>query len=282
MGTHERAATTLATFGEWTFSHQLAARLVVTEDCLHGAKLHLLSTPQEVIQAVLDGRSEYGLIPYHNKYANSRGVPSSYRMLMQPDINVHCLIRHDIVVMLAAPAGSTLADVHTIRLMPVLEPQCSEFLGKLNEVRPDTADIQKTADAMLDVSTRGIGYAALGTLEAAEHFQLPVLQAGVQNAGNVTLFLLISRASAPSGGDRLVGFEVDSAVSADRVIGQVVQPALESSGWLATGTFVLEDRAQLNAQGNNYFVMVPASPSSNLNLEPQSPFIVNWRDLGRV
>jgi arogenate/prephenate dehydratase len=110
----------------------------------------------------------------------------------------HCLL---------APAGTALADVHTVASHPQALAQCAGYLRRLGAanggggggaITREAAD--DTAGAARDLARHPRpGVAAIASARAAELYGLDILASGVQDsADNVTRFLVLGRDPAVS------------------------------------------------------------------------------------
>ncbi len=272
------ASITLATYSKNSFTYELAEQLASPEGLFPGAQLMVMENPSSVIDLVASDQANYGLVPWWNLYANTRGVPVPYRLLAEKGVFVHRVVRKRIKLCMAATPGTAFGDVKTVYTMSVLRPQCGQFIdGLLGVDIVDDAGIKSTPEAMDRALSHGSGAAAIGPLRAATEKGLDVLQDGVENPENTTSFFVISRLQPTPGGLRLLFAEVSSEVSEDEALGKVLAPMFRRSEYLAYD-FRLEDRV-CSGEKNHLFI-VSASPS------PEPPFplvhehLVSVKDIG--
>ncbi|HLF79019.1 MAG TPA: prephenate dehydratase [Dehalococcoidia bacterium] len=110
---------------------------------------------------------------------------------------------------LIAARGTSLADIQVVMSHPQALGQCHRFIDNmLPGIRLDAA---LSTSGAVEEAVRTRGYAAIGTLRAAELYGGEVLATGIQDAkNNKTRFFLLARQDAePTGDDKTsVVFEV--------------------------------------------------------------------------
>jgi prephenate dehydratase len=160
---------------------------------------HALSAVPEfddVFAAVSRGRAQRGIIPIENSLTGS--IHQNYDLLLEKELFItgeiflrvsHCLIanhgvrRHDIRRVFSHPQGLA---------------QCRNFLGKLPQV--ERVPVSNTAVAVRKIRDAGLlDAAAIASLQAAIDYDMNVLTHNIEdNKANITRFLIISKACAPS------------------------------------------------------------------------------------
>ena len=140
---------------EYSYSHLLGRKI------FFGEELVLYSRIEEIFSAVVEQRAAKGIIPIEN--------------MLQGSVRIrHCL---------AAKNNNYIRIVSH----PQALAQCSGFVaGK------EAIESSSTSKAM-EMAAQDESLAALGSVEAAERYELNILQQNLEdNPGNVTRFLLIS------------------------------------------------------------------------------------------
>ncbi len=269
----------LATYREFTYSHQLAALLRQDDPLFAGCEVRIESTWRDIAEAVKSGVADYGLIPLKNRWARTKGVPLTYRLLMSDDIYVHRLIPHRVDVHMAATREVKRSDIRVVHVMEVQVAQCSQRLDDLGDrVEIDMKGIDDTAEAMRRAAEGGHGHVGLGTIEAIRHFDLTILERSVQNPDNVTSFLLVSRLRAPVGGVRLVAFEIDAAQVHEGQAANVAQELFEAASWQAM-QFWMEDKKRSKELNHMVIAEVSNPRQTSLSTDPR---ILSLRELGQA
>ena len=182
----------LGPFG--TFTEQA----VRSQADLDGGDLVAFRSVPDVLDAVSSGEVDFGVVPIENSIEGTvnftqDALAFDYDLLIQREIVLdieHCLV---------APAGTSLADVHTVWSIPVATAQCHRYLRETlpnAEVKAanSTADAAKTvADAMTP------GTAAVAPGNAAGLYGLEVLARDIaDHGGNQTRFVLVGRSGVPT------------------------------------------------------------------------------------
>jgi prephenate dehydratase len=145
----------------------------------------------DLVDAVLDGHADFGVVPIANVIAGPvaaalaalDAAATRVRRLGEVTIPVHhCLM---------APPGATLAGLHTVHSHQMALAQCRIFFARHPWLTP--AEHDDTAGAARDVAACGDRqHAAIASRAAAERYALEVLASGIQDhAGNFTHFTII-------------------------------------------------------------------------------------------
>lgn len=146
----------------------------------------------DVIQAVLDGRADRGVIPIENTIVG--GISSAHDAITAaPGLHVtgetvvnvhHCLL---------SPPGTTFEQVKMVLSHPVALAQCGNFFAKFP--RLEVHAVYDTGGAALDVANVGDPeLAAVASRNAAHRYKLQVLVPDIEDRpDNQTRFLVISR-----------------------------------------------------------------------------------------
>ena len=200
-GTAGHDAVRVAFFGPFgTFTEQ-ALR---TQSDLADGDLTPLRTVPDVLDAVSSGTVDYGFVPIENSIEGMVNFTLD-ALAFDHDLVIIREVVLDIHLCLAAPVGTTIADVTDVMSIPVATAQCHRFLREhLPEVNIRAAS--STAGAAQAVSTEPTpGMAAIAPRVAADLYGLEVLASDIEDQdGNQTRFVLVARdgCPAPTGHDR--------------------------------------------------------------------------------
>ncbi len=147
---------------------------------------------REVINAVLDGRASYGMLPIENSLAGS--VYENYDNLARyEDIEIVGAVTLRIEHSLLACKGATLESIEAVYSHPQGLAQCDDFLAKYPHWRHIETD--STSGAAELVSTAGEKTkAAIASEVNASIYRLESLKNGIEtNPRNYTRFVVIAR-----------------------------------------------------------------------------------------
>ncbi len=159
---------------------------------------------RSVFDAVLQGRSRFGIVPMENSLTGS--IHENYDLLLQyPDLRIVGEQKIRIVHNLIGLAGAGLEDIRRVFSHPQGLAQCARFL----DTHPDWDRVAfyDTAGAVRHVAEAGLKEnAAIASEEAARVYGLSVLRQGLEtNVQNYTRFFIIAReeqAPPPEAGTR--------------------------------------------------------------------------------
>ncbi len=149
-----------------------------------------MSTFKEVMQAIKEGTTDYGVLPIEN---SSTGTLSDIYDLLAEYDNV--IIGEHMVKIdnnLWGLPGSKLCNI--TRIYSHIQPlqQCSEFLNKYPKVKKLDGG-STSASAKFILEENDLTKAAIASKRAGEMFGLQLLQASIQNEDtNTTRFIIIS------------------------------------------------------------------------------------------
>lgn len=176
-----------------TIAYQGAPGAFSHEACLAFAPGYVpipRATFAEVVEAVVSGATELGILPVENSAAGA--VPGNRELIDRAQVRVRG--EHDLAVrmhLLALP-GTTIDDVAMISSHPMALRQCSAFLS---EVGVETREASNTAVAAQSLVSSH--EAVLGSEAAASAYGLTILRRDVHDdAANVTRFCIFERAKA--------------------------------------------------------------------------------------
>jgi 3-deoxy-7-phosphoheptulonate synthase len=147
---------------------------------------------KSVFDAVLQGKSRYGLVPVENSLTGS--IHQNYDLLLQyPDVRIVGEQKIRIVHNLIVCVGARLEDIRRVYSHPQGLAQCAAFL----DTHPtwERQSFYDTAGAVKFVAEKGsTENAAIASEEAARVYRLAVLKSGIEtNVQNYTRFVVIAR-----------------------------------------------------------------------------------------
>lgn len=188
------------------YQKSLASKGVVAYQGAQGAFGHMVSekmyefnpkiacnTFEEVMDAVIDGRAEYGILPLENN--NSGLVGEVMDALLKYPVYITGVMDAKIDQCLLGLPEATLKDIEWVYSKDQALWQAREFLDSLGV---QTVPYPNTALAARYVAGEGdIHKAAIGARENAELYGLKVLASHIEaNASNTTRFLVVSTTPA--------------------------------------------------------------------------------------
>ena len=146
---------------------------------------------EAVVQSVLEGKAELGMLPIENSCAGP--VPGISNLLAASAVQI--VRREDLPVRmhLLAREGARIDGIRTVASHPVELAQCSRALGALGV---ETEEASNTAAAAKQLaSSRAADRAVLASERAACVYGLSILQRDLQDQpDNRTTFAVIARA----------------------------------------------------------------------------------------
>ena len=152
---------------------------------------------EEVFEAVIDGKSDYGLLPFDNTIAGS--VAINYDLLLKNEVyaigEVYLKIRHALM----SHKGAKLADIKIIYSHPPALEQCREFIRK-HKLRA-IPEYDTAGAAKLVKERNKKEEAAISPELCAEIYDLDILENDIQtNKNNITKFLVFVKNDNIPGG----------------------------------------------------------------------------------
>jgi 3-deoxy-7-phosphoheptulonate synthase len=147
---------------------------------------------RDVFDAVLEGKTLYGLVPLENSLTGS--IHQNYDLLLQfPDIKIRGEVTIRIVHNLIALPKADLADIRRVFSHPQGLLQCAAFLEKYPAWEKQT--FYDTAGAVAHIAAAGNKEnAAIASQEAARAYKMKILKEGIEtNSQNYTRFVIIAR-----------------------------------------------------------------------------------------
>jgi len=147
-------------------------------------------TFRKMLEAVLDGHADRGVLPIENTTAGS--VYEAYDLLLRLNLSIVGEEIVDVRHCLLAVADAPLESIRAIHSHPQALAQCSEFLSSLSGCEEVPA--ANTALAAQQVSELGDRtHAAIASEEAAAHFGLRVLRRDIADQPvNYTRFVIVA------------------------------------------------------------------------------------------
>ena len=163
------------------FSHE--ACLTFLADCEPFGK----PTFANVIEAVVQGETEFGMLPYENSAVGP--VEEVHRLLA--DCPLAIVARHVLPIrmhLLGLP-GARLGDVTTAVSHPMALKQCAETLGQMGLAAKPASNTAVAAQALADPTN-----AVLASEFAAKAYGLTILKRDMQDhPDNSTIFVVLAK-----------------------------------------------------------------------------------------
>lgn len=163
---------------EESYSHILSKKLFSNKEPI------LCNSLQEVFNKVIKGESNKGLVPLENMIHGT--VRETINYLKKSGLKIIQEIDFPIRLVLASKSK----DFETIISKKEALSQCSNYIEKVNK---KTEESPSTSKAM-EKASKDKKYAAIGSKEASEVFQLKIISEDISNEiNNKTRFILISK-----------------------------------------------------------------------------------------
>lgn len=148
------------------------------------------ATFAEVLETVLEGEADFGMLPFEN---NSAGAVEEVQSLLVATEGVEILRRHTLPIrihLLGLP-GTDLEQLRTAVSHPMALKQCARSLAALGLAAEPASNTAAAAQALSDRSK-----AVLASEAAAEAYDLVVLRRDLQDsAENATTFCVVVRSA---------------------------------------------------------------------------------------
>jgi chorismate mutase/prephenate dehydratase len=175
-----------------SYSSQAAAHLLAMRSTAE-ADLTGYATFQEVVEALLSGDLDYGLLPVENSIGGS--ILDVNRLICDRDLHIVDEEIWGVEHVLAAKAGTQLANLKAVRSHPAALTQCDTFLRSLDGAEREPWFDTAGAAASVQDDAEGVT-AAICSEEAAARYGLEVIARGIADQDrNETRFLLLARAA---------------------------------------------------------------------------------------
>ena len=145
---------------------------------------------ETMFDAVEKGEADYAAVPIENSLHGS--VHANYDLLLSRNVRIVRELKLRICHQLSALEGQKLEEIKKVYSHPQALGQCAVFL---REKMPwaERIPTYDTAGAAKEISEKGtFGVAAIASERAAAHYQLSILESGIEtNSMNYTRFLLV-------------------------------------------------------------------------------------------
>ena len=174
-----------------SYSAQAAAHLLAMRSASECVSTGYRSF-QEVVEALLGGELDYGILPVENSIGGS--ILDVNRLICDRDLHIVDEEIWGVEHVLAATPGTSLSRVKAVRSHPAALTQCDTFLRGLEGVeREPWFDTAGAAGSVMEVADGSV--AAICSEEAATRFGLEIIARGIADQDrNETRFLLLARA----------------------------------------------------------------------------------------
>lgn len=166
-----------------------------TEQCMEdyfGADIQSFNelTFKEVMEAVKEGRADYGVLPIEN--SSTGGITDIYDLLV--DYDNYIVGEHVVKIQnaLLGLDGATIESLRTVYSHPQPLMQCAKFLEEHNYI--SKKEYLSTAASAKKVKEDGdITQAAIGSRKAAQFYGLSIMKDSINfNESNSTRFIIIT------------------------------------------------------------------------------------------
>jgi 3-deoxy-7-phosphoheptulonate synthase len=148
---------------------------------------------REVLNAVLDGRADRGMLPIENSLAGS--VYENYdNLALYEDIEIVGTVTLRIEHSLLAPRGASLETITSVYSHPQGLAQCADFLAKYPQWKHIETDSTSGA-AELVAASGDVTKAAIASETCGPVYKLESIRSGIEtNPRNYTRFVILARA----------------------------------------------------------------------------------------
>jgi len=151
---------------------------------------------ETMFDAVENGEADYAAVPIENSLHGS--VHANYDLLLNRDVRIVRELKLRICHQLSAIEGQKMEDIEKVYSHPQALGQCAVFL---RDKMPwaERIPTYDTAGAAKNISEeKTLGVAAIASERAAEHYNLSILESGIEtNTKNYTRFLLVQATDRP-------------------------------------------------------------------------------------
>ena len=146
---------------------------------------------EEVFSRVKNGKVDFGMVPIENTLYGS--VFETYDLLLKYSLTIVGELNLQINHYLIAQKRYKLTEIERIYSHPQALGQCSEFLSRFKRTHITPA-YDTAGAAILALENKTEPSAAIASIEAAEFYDLEVLESNIQNnKENYTRFLVVSK-----------------------------------------------------------------------------------------
>ncbi|MBL8025127.1 MAG: prephenate dehydratase [Fibrobacteres bacterium] len=147
---------------------------------------------EEVFNAVLKGKTDFGIIPIENSLAGS--IHQNYDLLLKHPVwicgEIKLRVKHNLIV----NKGAELKDIRRVYSHPQGLAQCRNFI-KNHLKKAEEFAFGDTAGAVRHIKEkRYLDGAAIASSNAAERYGMKILKSGIEDdEQNYTRFVILSR-----------------------------------------------------------------------------------------
>jgi prephenate dehydratase len=158
-----------------------------------------VSSFKDIFEAVKTGSADFGIFPLENSLTGS--IHENYDLLLDYDVKIIGEITIRVIHHLIGNPGTDIETIKRVYSIPQVFQQCRQFLDRHNEW--ELVSARDTASAVKRViESANNADAAIGSQEAAEMYQMAIIEEGVEtNPRNFTRFVVIG-AKPPDGKTR--------------------------------------------------------------------------------
>lgn len=186
-----------------TYSHQAAKQQFKSYE----ETQEVVYLPQKSIaacfQSVNDGVVDYSLVPFENSsngqvvfsydlfkewFMTGGDIQPKFKILSEQFVAIH----HNLITF-----AKDMKDITKIYSHPQVWTQCRKFLADLDVEKQDTSSTSKAVENLVTLNEPTS--AAIAASTASEFYNVPILQANVEdNSSNTTRFLCLGSSALPS------------------------------------------------------------------------------------
>jgi len=148
-------------------------------------------TFENVIESILDGKSDYGIIAIENTISGT--IHPNLNLIRQSDLKITGEVYIPIIQNLVALPGTKIEDLNQVNSHHMALDQCRDFFKKYPKIR--LVESEDTALSIQQIAKHRIcDVAAIGSKIAAKHYGLEIIAENIEtNKKNYTRFLILER-----------------------------------------------------------------------------------------
>ena len=148
-----------------------------------------MSSFRDIFEAVKSGSVDFGIVPLENSLTGS--IHENYDLLLEYDVKIVGEITLRVIHHLLGKPGTEMENIERVYSIPQVFQQCRQFLDQHKDW--EWVSTRDTASAVKRViEEAGNTNAAIASQEAAEIYQMAVLEEGIEtNPRNFTRFVVI-------------------------------------------------------------------------------------------
>jgi prephenate dehydratase len=146
-------------------------------------------TFDDVINSVLDGESDYGIMAIENTISGT--IHTNLNLIKQSELKIKGEVYLPIKQNLVAIPGTKLEDINQVNSHYMALNQCRNYLRNYPKMR--LVESEDTALSIKQIAKHRVGtVAAIGSKLAAEYYGLEIISEGIEtNKNNYTRFLIL-------------------------------------------------------------------------------------------